>query len=440
MEGAESEFVLQKQIAAKQTEVCDEAEILEKKAELAYRQLQAKWLTCQAAVLAEQLGENIPCPVCGSMNHPHPAVSSTDHPTEAKLKAAEKAYNEERKKSEKAKKQHYEAQQSLAAAEAKLKALTDKGDGRDRLQAEMELASVREAFEEAKGATVRLEGKTIPELKKAETAVQTLSALAEEKKERLKELESLANGEKASIKIYERDLAEDCRSINAWKDKLNRAAQKKEKLDKEHELAAAAVNRCEKELSTKEALLKTACEHTVECERQRNKSEQEFAVGIRERGFIDKEDFERAMLLLPKLEEWQAYLKNYDRELYSIEEKLKSAEIAIEGLIRPDIKAVSEVLKEKEKTVTVLNQLVGGKNRELELKRKKAIEVSGLDKRIAGLEKDYEGAAFIDGQKIQGASLDKGLVFQDHRLFPWFINIRISFPEACHSVLPLQEL
>lgn len=59
---------------------------------------------------------------------------------------------------------------------------------------------------------------------------------------------------------------------------------------------------------------------------------------------------------------------------------------------------------------------------------------------IAGLEKDYEGEAFIDGQKIQGASLDKGLVFQDHRLFPWFINIRISFPEACHSVLPLQEL
>ena len=393
LEGAKSEFVLQKQIAAKQTEVRDEAEILEKKAELAYRQLQAKWLTCQAAVLAEQLGENIPCPVCGSMDHPHPAVSSADHPTEEKLKAAEKAYNEERKKSEKAKKQHYEAQQSLAAAEAKLKALTDKGDGRDRLQAEMELASAREAFEEAKGATVRLEEKTIPELKKAETAVQTLSALAEEKKERLKELESLANGEKASIKIYERDLAEDCRSIKAWKDKLNRAAQKKEKLDKEHELAAAAVNRCEKELSAKEALLKTACEYTVECERQRNKSEQEFAVGIRESGFVDKEDFERAVLLLPKLEEWQAYLKNYDKELYSIEEKLKAAEIAIEGLIRPDIKAVSEVLKEKEKTVTVLNQLVGGKNRELELKRKKATEVSGLDERIAGLEKEYGPAA-----------------------------------------------
>ena len=59
---------------------------------------------------------------------------------------------------------------------------------------------------------------------------------------------------------------------------------------------------------------------------------------------------------------------------------------------------------------------------------------------IAGLEKDYEGEAFIDGQKIQGASLDKGLVFQEHRLFPWFINIRISFPEACHSVLPLRGL
>ena len=39
---------------------------------------------------------------------------------------------------------------------------------------------------------------------------------------------------------------------------------------------------------------------------------------------------------------------------------------------------------------------------------------------IAGLESDYEGEAYIDGKTIEGPSLDKGLVFQDHRLFPWF--------------------
>ncbi len=39
---------------------------------------------------------------------------------------------------------------------------------------------------------------------------------------------------------------------------------------------------------------------------------------------------------------------------------------------------------------------------------------------IAGLERDYEGEAYIDGKSITGPSLDKGLVFQDHRLFPWF--------------------
>lgn len=39
---------------------------------------------------------------------------------------------------------------------------------------------------------------------------------------------------------------------------------------------------------------------------------------------------------------------------------------------------------------------------------------------IAGLEREYEGEAVIDGERIEGPSLDKGLVFQDHRLFPWF--------------------
>lgn len=39
---------------------------------------------------------------------------------------------------------------------------------------------------------------------------------------------------------------------------------------------------------------------------------------------------------------------------------------------------------------------------------------------IAGLERDYEGEAYIDGKSISGPSLDKSLIFQDHRLFPWF--------------------
>lgn len=44
---------------------------------------------------------------------------------------------------------------------------------------------------------------------------------------------------------------------------------------------------------------------------------------------------------------------------------------------------------------------------------------STLLRLLAGLEKPTVGEITIDGKQIEGASLDKGVVFQDYGLFPW---------------------
>lgn len=44
---------------------------------------------------------------------------------------------------------------------------------------------------------------------------------------------------------------------------------------------------------------------------------------------------------------------------------------------------------------------------------------STLLKLIIGLEDDYQGEILLDGKRITGTSLDRGIVFQEHRLFPW---------------------
>ena len=38
---------------------------------------------------------------------------------------------------------------------------------------------------------------------------------------------------------------------------------------------------------------------------------------------------------------------------------------------------------------------------------------------IAGLETDYQGTADFEGTAINGPGLERGVVFQEHRLFPW---------------------
>src|SRR6218665_3227062 len=44
---------------------------------------------------------------------------------------------------------------------------------------------------------------------------------------------------------------------------------------------------------------------------------------------------------------------------------------------------------------------------------------STLLRLVIGLEADYKGEILLDGKRIVGTSLDRGIVFQEHRLFPW---------------------
>ncbi|MFS3928501.1 ABC transporter ATP-binding protein [Priestia flexa] len=44
---------------------------------------------------------------------------------------------------------------------------------------------------------------------------------------------------------------------------------------------------------------------------------------------------------------------------------------------------------------------------------------STLLKMIAGLDTDFDGSVKLDGQVVEGPSLKKGMIFQEHRLFPW---------------------
>ncbi|WP_437678772.1 ABC transporter ATP-binding protein [Sorangium sp. So ce131] len=44
---------------------------------------------------------------------------------------------------------------------------------------------------------------------------------------------------------------------------------------------------------------------------------------------------------------------------------------------------------------------------------------STLLRLLIGLDSDYEGEILVGGKRVEGTSLDRGIVFQEHRLFPW---------------------
>ncbi|MFA9438055.1 ABC transporter ATP-binding protein [Uliginosibacterium sp. sgz301328] len=61
---------------------------------------------------------------------------------------------------------------------------------------------------------------------------------------------------------------------------------------------------------------------------------------------------------------------------------------------------------------------------------------STLLRLVIGLEDEYQGDILVDGQRIRGTSLERGIVFQEHRLFPWLTveqNVAVALENSALS-------
>jgi ABC-type nitrate/sulfonate/bicarbonate transport system ATPase subunit len=86
-----------------------------------------------------------------------------------------------------------------------------------------------------------------------------------------------------------------------------------------------------------------------------------------------------------------------------------------------EIKALNKQYQVRGETLPVLENI------SLSVKQGEFVSIVGasgcgkstLLKLIIGLEDDYQGELLQDGNNIVGTSLERGIVFQEHRLFPW---------------------
>jgi ABC-type nitrate/sulfonate/bicarbonate transport system ATPase subunit len=68
---------------------------------------------------------------------------------------------------------------------------------------------------------------------------------------------------------------------------------------------------------------------------------------------------------------------------------------------------------------------------------------STLLRLLVGLDASFDGQILIDGQPVKGTSLERGIVFQDHRLFPWLNveqNVALALEKSALSKAEKQEL
>ena len=308
------------------------------------RQMQTLYDLGSAARLAETLADGAPCPVCGALSHPMPAMHTEDIPSEQVVEecakavdSAEQMVQEAAHRLEKIKAEHTSALQSCAheqkllseyLASDTLESLSQRVQKRDE---ELRTAQT----DHAKRTTQLVAQKE--QMEKLLVDQQAQEAEAQKNRDLLHKHE----GEQAALEAHlpqeYRDHAQIDAEIRRLKEEV--AQEKKaytEALERANE-SAAAYARAE---STQAAAVRAA----EEASQRARTAQTEYAAAWNAAGFASEEEYHAAVegkwADSKHLEKVRERLNLYDSERKAAEELFQQAKSAADGCIAPDMEAL----------------------------------------------------------------------------------------------------
>jgi exonuclease SbcC len=350
--------------AAEQAAAAAEKRLLDLQA--AYDDLQQRFVAGQASLLARELTDDGPCPVCGSKDHPMPAEVHGVVPTDKELDKARKQMADADKSCRQTREHASALQVRQGGLVAGIQALSQQlGDAAEKELSElvMQQQQLTDRLAAAETATGKLESKRAErsglldviaqerqKLASDETAHGALSAQLE----RCRALESslameAGTGDEASV----------CAAI----EELKTAAASAQK----------TLQEAEKRLGDTESRLATAQGQQVEKQQQVSRIEAElseqkkiFCLRLDMEGFASERDWQDARMQRADIEKGRVEIDDFNRTLAAAQERLARAEGGCSGLERPDLPGVEAVKAEADRALgqlqKELGQLEGSRN------------------------------------------------------------------------------
>ncbi len=350
---------------------------------------------CRAGILAGELEEGKPCPVCGSVHHPAPASFPAEFVTEEQCREYEEQENTARDKKEEALTAVESLKATVEALEEQLKesigryvpdavCQTVPGEALDGLREMVvkEQAVLEKKAEDHKKRVEEL-NRGCRELEKirkdyAKAAGKELDKLEEDKK-------GLTEEKHANETI----LAEKEASLLPLKElayeSLEQARKARDEAEKEVKAIGDAIEGARKrkeEADQALAGLKSGIE-TLQATLNKEEGEEavlykEFREVLKSRGFAGEEEFLACVVSEEELQTEERELSEYDTAVKTNEVRLQQARADAEGKMPVDLELVGAELEGQKQRVSVLQEQKSMVSARLSENRKRQASITGL--------------------------------------------------------------
>ncbi len=312
-------------------------------ARLEVESLLRRWSEGQAALLAQQLRTGEPCPVCGSAEHPSPASSSDEVPTQsaidearAAIAKAEAALEARRREHEKEKTKEAEQRSKVANLEGSLGSAA----GRTLEEAAAESEAANAALVEAGRAHARL-FEIEEEKKEQQAALDLATADQAQALARATELEVALAADRAREGELARAVPQgvDAGDLpRLLRDAKTRAAALADAFDRAKARDAAATAR----LAGADRAAREATSEAEGAAKARELATAELEAGLASAGFATRAELEAARRSGAEVDAAEEGLRRFDGRLASSTARAERAAAAVAGLAEPDLASVRE--------------------------------------------------------------------------------------------------
>jgi exonuclease SbcC len=299
-----------------------------------------------ASVLATDLTDGEPCPVCGSEEHPAPAHESRDVPSEEEVEAARDEKTGAREALDEAESAVAEAQSTLTEKQTEVKSLKENHptlDEKTRDEIEAAYEEAEEALAEAQAAAEKVSDltesieETKEELSELKGEIENLEGEIDEVDSDINEFESKADT------IRDR-LPEEVTSQDALEEKLDETASELEALEAALEEAESAVQEAREERAEKKQSVlskQTAAQQAAE---RLGTAQNRFEDALQSNGFDDEAAFAEARRDEDERDTLQEKVEAFERDWAAATDRKARAEEAAEDVEEPDVEEAEETV------------------------------------------------------------------------------------------------